>query len=102
MNKGPVCGPKCKTAHEIEGNEAPCLTCMPVMLPENQEAWEVYLLAQTQVITAGMDGTIIGIDYLALDYIMNLQGVTDKRACFAKVLTVFNEIQAIRKAMAEK
>lgn len=102
MNKGPACGQKCKDAYSIEGNEAPCLTCMPVMLPENQDAWAVYLIAQTQVITAGMDGTIIGIDYLAVDYVMEMQGVTDKRTCFAKVLTVFNEIQAIRKAMADK
>ena len=43
----------------------------PALLPENRDAWELFLSCQTQVITAGL-GSIVGIDESTLKWKMDL------------------------------
>ena len=43
----------------------------PELLPENADAWELFLSCQTQVITAGF-GAIVGIDESTLKWKMDL------------------------------
>ena len=89
---GPVCGDSCRNAYQVEGKEAPCGKCRKVPLPENEEAFRVYSLVQSQVVTVGM-GDVVGFDYNALNFIMRLYGVQDRRRVFEKVLAIFNEIR---------
>ena len=43
----------------------------PTLLPENEDAWELFLACQRQLITAGF-GTIVGIDESTLQWKMDL------------------------------
>jgi hypothetical protein len=43
----------------------------PALMPENMEAWELFLSCQTQIITAGL-GSIVGIDESTLKWKMDL------------------------------
>lgn len=65
-------------------------------MPANIEAWRIYQIAQSQVITAGM-GDIIGIDFRGLDFVMELYGVTNRRAVFEKVIVLFTEYHRVRR-----
>jgi hypothetical protein len=46
----------------------------PALLPENEDAWELFLTCQSQLITAGL-GTVVGIDESTLQWKMNLLGI---------------------------
>lgn len=70
---------------------------MPPILPGNADAWGMYLRVQGQVITAGMDGTPIDLNYPAVFEIMRLYSVENMRECFEKVLVIFREVQELRR-----
>jgi len=70
--------------------------CQPVILPRNREAWRIYQTAQTQVVTAGM-GDVIGINFNALEFVMELYGVENRRECFEKVNVLFGEYHRVRR-----
>ena len=92
---GRDCGDPCKNSFRVEGKEAPCDTCYPVTLPQNQEAVRVYSLVSHQVRTAGM-GEIISLDYNAVAWIMDLLNVRNKLDCLERVNTIFAEMQDMR------
>ena len=93
---GPSCGDICKQSFAVEGNEAPCDKCRVELLPENEEAWRVFLAVQCQVIV-GM-GDPIAINVLALKFEMELQGIPRERWARIrdKVNAAFGEIQRLR------
>lgn len=93
--KGKDCGDPCKNEHALEGNPPPCEQCYPVPLRRNAEAVRVYSLVSQQVRTAGM-GEIIGLDYNALAWIMELCGIQDRLDCLNRVNILFSEIQEMR------
>ena len=64
---------------------------MPELLPVNNEAILVFSLTRGQVITAGM-GDVIGLNFMAVDFIMNLYGIEDRRRVFEKVLVAFDHV----------
>lgn len=93
---GPVCDDSCKKSFAVEGKEAPCEKCRKVPLPENEEAFMVYNIVQTQIITAGM-GEIVGLDFNAINFVMEMYEVRDRRRVFEKVLAIFSKIQEVNK-----
>jgi len=72
--------------------DPPCVTCRPVLLPENQEAVSVYFLTRNQFITAGM-GMVVDISIPAIKIVMDLYGVEDQKGCLHKVLHLFHEFR---------
>jgi len=56
---------------------------------QNVDAVKIYNLSQGQVITAGMDGTVIDIDQMAVWKNIEQYGVENPRRVFEKIVTVF-------------
>jgi hypothetical protein len=57
----------CKSCHTKHQGKPPCVACKwkpPELLPENLDAWDLWLSVQTQWRASGFG--IIGLDYLAL------------------------------------
>ena len=44
-------------------------------MPENHEAWEIFTLMTSQVRTAGMGGTITGVDFNSFKALCEIRGV---------------------------
>lgn len=63
------------------------------MLPENTEAVQVFLAAQTQWRYAGTGGRT-GLDYAALRTVMDLHQITEPRA-------VFEQVQVLERALLQ-
>jgi hypothetical protein len=66
-----------------------CSDCVPPLLPSNCEALDVYLMVEGQVITAGMNGKIIGLSLSAVKSAMDIYGVIDQVSCTRKVFAAF-------------
>ena len=64
------------------------MDCIPFLNENNEEAVSVYTMVANQVITAGMD-IIIDIDFNAIDFIMNLYDIKNRKVCFEKVVVLF-------------
>lgn len=80
--------------------EPPCDVCKPFLMPENEEAMFIYNKAANQVRVAGM-GDIVGLDYNALKFIMDLYGIGNQRECFEKVNYAFNKILEAKRANSD-
>ena len=76
--------------------DPPCAACMPRLLPENEEALEVYQMVRGQWVTAGM-GEVIDIDFKAVDIALDVLGVEDRRECFKKVVAVARHIIEVQR-----
>jgi len=91
----------CRIASELEGKEyPPCDTCKPILLPVNRDALQVYSLVSNQIIVGGM-GDIIGLNYNAVKFVMDLYNIENQRDCFERVVCVFNKILAAKKSNEE-
>lgn len=66
------------------------------MLPENEEAVNVYNIAGGQILTAGM-GDVIGLSIPAVKIVMDLCDVVDQLLCLKKVMIIFSEVQKLMK-----
>ena len=88
---GPVCGDSCRGAYVIEGREAPCEKCRKIPIPANEEAVRIFNIVSSQVVTIGM-GDVVGLDYNAVNYVMELYRVREKKRTFEKVNLIFREI----------
>ena len=80
----------CKKLKELYSKEPDCAECMPELLPENTDAIRIWGLVKDQVITAGMDGTVIALNQLALWEAIDRFRIEAPLECFQKVLEVFN------------
>jgi hypothetical protein len=80
----------CKITHERRGETAPCATCIPPLMPENEQPIKVYLMVRNQVITVGM-GQVVDLHFPSVKMIMDLFAVADQRVCFEKVTFLFHE-----------
>lgn len=87
MRDKPDCE-NCKAIWEKKKLPPPCMDCIPFLNENNEEAVSVYTMVANQVITAGM-GTVIDIDFKAIDFIMNLYDVKNRKVCFEKVVMLF-------------
>lgn len=90
MRDRPSCE-ACRTIYGNKGESPDCETCMPELLPCNEEAWLVYQFCAAQYITAGM-GSPIDINVMAVISVMELFEVTDKQDCFLKVVSTARSI----------
>lgn len=71
-----------------KGNrEPPCDICMPEIMPNNKKALELYSLVQTQLVVIGM-GEVLDINFNAIEFIMNLYNVPNKKEVFEKIVKV--------------
>lgn len=58
------------------------------VLPENWQALELFLICQEQWHRAGLEGMRVGLDYLQLEAVMRMEGVTDQRVEFRRVRAI--------------
>jgi hypothetical protein len=71
-------------------NETPnCVDCVPPLMEENQEAIFIWGIVRDQVLTAGMDGTVIALNQIPLWEAIDRYKVSNPVQCFEKVRRVF-------------
>jgi len=74
------------------GQYTPCPGCdKPILWPANIEAWEIYALASSQIVTAGM-GDAIAINFSALDFIFKIRPPEDPELTLQKIVAVYTII----------
>jgi hypothetical protein len=61
-------------------------------MPENEDAIAVYSQVHSQAIYVGMDGVAVDLDFNAIQFIMDLTEIEDRRDCFYKVLKMWHHI----------
>jgi len=86
----------CKELKALYSKEPDCAECMPEIMPENADAIRIWGLVKDQVITAGMDGTVIALNHLALWEAIDRFKIELPLNCFQKVLDVFNHTQRLK------
>jgi len=74
--------------YEERDMEPPCERCYVELDEENKEVMDLYLKVRNQVRLSPM-GDIIGLDYNALNFIMDIYGIENKRDMFEKMLVCF-------------
>lgn len=84
--KKPKCN-VCRDIYEKKHEDPPCEKCVPAILPGNEDALRVYLMVRNQVIVVGM-GTPIDLDFNAIEFILNLYKIRNKKEVFEKVIMV--------------
>lgn len=75
----------CTDMYLDEGKEPPCGGCYVELLPENEKSWNIFMACQDQVRRAGMDGTIVGLDYTAVIAILGLYGEGENKELFEDI-----------------
>lgn len=80
----------CRHFAKKRGEKPNCKECLPEILPENQEAIEVYTQVRNQAICVGMEP--VDLNYGAVKIIMDLFEVENQRDCFGRVITMWNHI----------
>ena len=70
--------PDCAVCETLYGNEdPPCEECLPVLLPANQQIYEIFNMAQSQHIIAF--NKIIGLRLNPIFHLLELYEVEDKK-----------------------
>jgi len=64
---------------------------------ENDDVLKVYNIVSGQVITAGMDGTIIDLDHNAVHRDMELYKIENKCSVFERVVWLFHQVLKIQR-----
>ena len=64
---------------------------------ENDDVLKVYNIVSGQVITAGMDGTVIDIKHSAILQVIDLYDIENKRKVFERVTWLFHEVLKIQR-----
>jgi len=75
-------------------NEPPCEECIVELDEGNYKAWQLWNLCSSQVLRAGMDGTVVALDLRATIMILNLYG--EGRDMFDKMLLIWGIAQEMR------
>lgn len=76
--------------YKRKGEDPPCDGCLPPLNPENEDPIRVYSVTRDQLIFAGMSGTPIGINHMAVWKVMDEMGIEGdgRMEVFEKVLTL--------------
>jgi len=69
--------------------------------PECVESLDLFLSMNTQWKVDGMSGTVMGLDYPALNAVMDMMGVTDRKQAFTDCRTMEAEALRIYRARAK-
>ena len=65
----------------------PCEECRPVIYPGTAEAIQVYLTVQSQLLL-GPEGNIIGLNFVAVGFVMDLFEIENRIRVFNDVVTL--------------
>jgi hypothetical protein len=89
MHEKPPCD-KCRALNEKKGKEPPCDDCVPPLMPENREAFQIYMLVKNQFIMS-MGGPV-DVNHIAIWEAIDRYKVKDKVRCFEKVITACHHV----------
>lgn len=83
---------KCRQIKETAGtwDDDKCRECLPVALPGNSDAEQIYMIVQDQYIV-GMSGAV-ALNQEAIHRAMQLYQIPDRQTCFEKVVMLGREI----------
>ncbi len=81
----PPCS-RCKILKGESWDEEICSVCLPPLMPENEDATQIFSITQNQLIMG--PGGPIDINQTAIHEAMKLYQVQNRRECFEKVLTL--------------
>ena len=88
----------CRAFAKKKNKEPDCSKCFPEIMPENEDAVAVYSQVHSQAIYVGMDAVAVDLNYNAVQFVMDLNGVADKFDCFHKVLMMWHHMNKIDNA----
>ena len=72
-----------------------CDICMPSLMPENRQVFEIFMKVQSQHIM-GFSGPV-DLNFQSVQFIMDLMGVANRKEVFEKVYKLYNmSLQRIR------
>jgi len=75
--------------------EPPCEGCYVELYIENKRIWKLYTLCQNQVLRAGMDGTVVGLDHNAVIETLKIYG--EGLQMFEEILYCWSIAQELNK-----
>jgi hypothetical protein len=64
-------------------------------MPENEDAIEVYSQVHSQAIYVGMDGVAVDLNFNAVKFVMDLNGVENQHDCFQKVHKMWHHMNTM-------
>ena len=79
-------------SNRIPPEDPPCQTCRVVLMDENEEVGNVYMITRGQIITMGEHGAIVDISIPAIKTVMDLHGVKRQKECLNTVRKLFFEL----------
>ena len=74
-----------------------CSKCLPEVMPENEDAVEVYSRVHGQAIYVGMDAVAVDLDFNAVKFIMDLTGVEKQLDCFNRVCMMWHHANNLKR-----
>ena len=77
-----------------EPNDPPCGDCIVELDEGNHKAWQLWNLCSSQVLRAGMDGTVVALDLRAAISIVEFYG--EGQEMFNKMLLIWGIEQEMR------
>ena len=77
-----------------DDEEPPCESCYVELDIENRGVWRLYSLCRNQVLRAGMDGTVVGLNHTAVIETLRVYG-EDNREMFENILFCWNVEQGL-------
>jgi len=82
--------------YEASDEEPPCERCHVELWPENRRVWRLFSLCRNQVLRAGMDGTVVGVNHTAvLGDIALYVKPEEVKDVFEEILICFNTVQEV-------
>ena len=88
----------CRHFKKKRGEVTDCSKCLPEVSPENEDAVEIYSLVHSQAIYVGMEGVAVDLDFSAVQFVMDLNEVENRKDCFYKVITMWRHINNMKNA----
>lgn len=82
----------CREIKEKRGEKPDCESCLPKLLPENEDAATVYMQCRNQAVFVGMDGVPVDLDINAVKTVMDLEGIRDQRDCLQRVRAMWHHV----------
>ncbi len=79
--------------HERMKKDCPCDICIPPLLSENKETFDVFMQCQNQVIMSG-SGNVVDINFVAIKVMLDLYKIENQQNVFDKIVKVFHHFLA--------
>ena len=72
--------------------DPPCHECRVVLMDENEEVGNIYMITRGQIITMGEHGHTVDISVPAVKTVMDLHGVKKQKECLNTIRKLFFEL----------